>query len=148
VVVSHNRHFVSQIANKIWYIEDKQIKEYPGTYEEYEYWRKKNETNGQATVPEVKKPKPEKKQPPKEKTPSQDAQLKNLEKELKKVEDRIEILQKERSNLETELSRPEVYSDFGKLNVVQEKFNAVTKDLNEANSKWEQLATQIDQLNT
>ena len=148
VVVSHNRHFVSQIANKIWYIEDKQIKEYPGTYEEYEYWRKKSESNAQATIQEVKKPKPEKKQPPKENTPSQDAQLKNLEKELKKVEDRIETLQKERSNLEMELSRPEVYSDFGKLNVVQEKFNAVTKDLNEANSKWEQLATQIDQMNS
>jgi ATP-binding cassette subfamily F protein 3 len=41
VVVSHNRHFISQIANKIWYIEDHQIKEYPGTYDEYEYWRKK-----------------------------------------------------------------------------------------------------------
>ena len=42
VVVSHNRHFVTQVANKIWYIEDKQIKEYPGTFDEYEYWRKKN----------------------------------------------------------------------------------------------------------
>src|SRR6478736_2900559 len=44
IVVSHNRYFVGQIANKIWYIEDKQIKEYPGTYDEYEYWRKKNES--------------------------------------------------------------------------------------------------------
>ena len=149
VVVSHNRHFVSQIANKIWYIEDQHIKEYPGTYEEYEYWRKKNEANnGQAIIEEVKKPKPEKKQPPKEKTPSQEAQLKNLEKELKKVEDRIENLQKERSVLEMELSRPEIYSDFGKLNVVQEKFNGVTKDIHEANSKWDQLARQIDQLNS
>ena len=42
LVVSHNRHFVTQVANKIWYIEDKQIKEYPGTFDEYEYWRKKN----------------------------------------------------------------------------------------------------------
>src|SRR5690606_29564826 len=58
VVVSHNRHFVNQIANKIWYIEDKQIKEYPGTYEEYEYWRKKTQVTNAA--PE-KKAKPEKK---------------------------------------------------------------------------------------
>src|SRR6187402_143532 len=58
VVVSHNRHFVSQIANKIWYIEDKQIKEYPGTYDEYEYWRKKNLVSA---TPEPAKPKAEKK---------------------------------------------------------------------------------------
>ena len=64
------------------------------------------------------------------------------------MEDRIENLQKERSVLEMELSRPEIYSDFGKLNVVQEKFNGVTKDIHEANSKWDQLARQIDQLNS
>ena len=147
VVVSHNRHFVSRIANKIWYIEDKQIKEYPGTYDEYEYWRKKNLANGQATGEEAKKPKPEKKaEPVKEKTPSQDLQLKNLEKELKKTEERIEKLQIDKTRLESEMTLPEIYSDFGKLNVVQEKFNQVNKELNEANSKWEEIATAIDQL--
>lgn len=147
VVVSHNRHFVSRIANKIWYIEDKQIKEYPGTYDEYEYWRKKNLANGQAAGEETKKTKPEKKaEPVKEKTPSQDLQLKNLEKELKKTEERIEKLQIDKTKLESEMTLPEIYSDFGKLNVVQEKFNQVNKELNEANSKWEELATAIDQL--
>ncbi len=147
VVVSHNRHFVSRIANKIWYIEDKQIKEYPGTYDEYEYWRKKNLASGQAAGEETKKTKPEKKaEPVKEKTPSQDLQLKNLEKELKKTEERIEKLQIDKTKLESEMTLPEIYSDFGKLNVVQEKFNQVNKELNEANSKWEELATAIDQL--
>ncbi len=42
VLVSHDRHFISEVANKIWYIEDQHIKEYPGTYAEYEIWRKKN----------------------------------------------------------------------------------------------------------
>ncbi len=40
LLVSHDRHFIAQVATKIWYIQDKQIKEYPGTYEEYEYWQK------------------------------------------------------------------------------------------------------------
>jgi ATP-binding cassette subfamily F protein 3 len=39
ILVSHDRHFIEQIANKIWYIEDKKIKEYPGTYAAYEYWQ-------------------------------------------------------------------------------------------------------------
>jgi ATP-binding cassette, subfamily F, member 3 len=148
VVVSHNRHFVSQIANKIWYIEDQKIKEYPGTYEEYEYWRKKNQLNGVATGGENKKPKPEKKaQPTKEKAPSNENQLKNLEKELNKIEHRIEKLQGDKAAFETEMAKPEVYSDFSKLNLVQEKFNSVNKQLNEANARWEELATAIDQLN-
>lgn len=44
IIVSHDRHFIAQIANKVWYIEDKNIKEYPGTYEAYEYWQQ-NERN-------------------------------------------------------------------------------------------------------
>ena len=148
VVVSHNRHFVSQIANKIWYIEDKQIKEYPGTYDEYEYWRKKTEQNGVASAPEAKKPKAEKKQQPvKEKTASQEAQLKNLEKELKKVEEQIEKLQVEKSKLETEMASPEIYTDFTRLNVVQEKFNRASADLSLANKRWEEIATAIDDFN-
>ena len=147
VVVSHNRHFVSQIANKIWYIDDQQIKEYPGTYDEYELWRKKNLLDGVAAEQVTKKPKVEKKpQPAKEKTPSQEARLKNLERELKKIEDRIEKLQADKTKFENEMARPDVYSDFEKLSLLQEKFNEVNKELNEANSKWEKLATDIDAL--
>lgn len=147
VVVSHNRHFVNQIANKIWYIEDKQIKEYPGTYEEYEYWKKKTQLNGSSQNGEAKKPKAEKKaQPVIQKTPSQELQLKNLEKELKKVEEVIESLQARKLQAETEMAQPETFSDFGKLNLVQEKFNQVNKELNEANNRWEELATAIDAL--
>ncbi len=35
IAVSHDRHFVSKIANKIWYIKDHVLKEYPGKYEEF-----------------------------------------------------------------------------------------------------------------
>jgi ATP-binding cassette subfamily F protein 3 len=44
ILVSHDRHFVAEVATKIWYIEGNQIKEYPGTYEEYAYWQKQSET--------------------------------------------------------------------------------------------------------
>src|SRR5690606_25102068 len=32
IVVSHDRYFLDNVANKIWFIENKEIKEYPGTY--------------------------------------------------------------------------------------------------------------------
>lgn len=41
IVVSHDRYFLDNIANKIWYIEEKEIKEYPGTYQEFEEWNSK-----------------------------------------------------------------------------------------------------------
>lgn len=36
IIVSHDRHFISKTSNKIWWLENCKIKEYPGTYEEFE----------------------------------------------------------------------------------------------------------------
>ena len=145
LVVSHNRYFVSQIANKIWYIEDKQIKEYPGTFDEYEYWRKKNE----AVAEPVKKETP----PPavkKEATPKSDEtekKLKALNKELKTVEAKIESLEAEKAALEDEMAKPDVYGDFEKLKAAQDKFTTNVKALESTTIRWEEILTELDQLN-
>lgn len=148
VVVSHNRHFVSQIANKIWYIEDKQIKEYPGTYDEYEYWRKKNEASG---LKKVEPPKAQKKadepKPKQTHTPSVDAKLKMLEKDLRKAEDLVTQLEGRKASIEQALATPEVFSNVEKLKSTQADFKKVQEDLSQANKKWEALAEEIDQLN-
>jgi ATP-binding cassette subfamily F protein 3 len=145
VVVSHNRHFVSQIANKIWYIEDQQIKEYPGTYDEYEYWKKKNDLTAQV------KPEPKPKvQPPKKeekpKTPSTENQLKTLDKDLKKAESKIEQLENRKKQLETQMAEKDVFSNFEKLKSVKQEFDQVQEHLSQANKEWEKIATAIDEI--
>ena len=146
VVVSHNRHFVSQIANKIWYIEDKQIKEYPGSYDEYEYWKKKTQAEqvgAPAPAKKIEKPEPEKK---KSSPPTNPNQLKNLERELKKVEEQIELLQNKRTLLEADMATPAIYSDFKKMNEKKKEFDETVKDLDAFNKRWEEIALSIDSL--
>jgi ATP-binding cassette subfamily F protein 3 len=144
IVVSHNRYFVSQIANKIWYIEDKQIKEYPGTYDEYEYWRKKNQI---AEVPSPKEVKPavEKKET-KKPTDESNKKLKTLQKQLKTLEEKIESMEKKKVDLENEMAKPEIYSDFGKLGEIQTQFNKLINELTGVTTQWESLAIEIDSL--
>src|SRR5690606_9709899 len=48
IVVSHDRYFLDHVANKIWYIEDYQIREYPGTYREYEDWNSRRQIEEKA----------------------------------------------------------------------------------------------------
>src|SRR5690606_12722832 len=61
IVVSHDRYLLDSVANKIWYIEDQQIKVYPGTYQEYEDWQQKrvakakNDTSAKKSKKEVSK---------------------------------------------------------------------------------------------
>jgi ATP-binding cassette, subfamily F, member 3 len=146
VVVSHNRHFVSQIANKIWYIEDKQIKEYPGTYDEYEYWKKKNEAaNIKEEPPKAKKAEPTKENKQQPIDPNLEKR-KQLEKDLRKMEEQITTLERQKSEMEEEMTRPETFNDFNKLKKIQFEFNKVEKELNKCNEKWEQIATSLDNL--
>jgi len=37
VIVSHDRHFLDEVANKIWYAEGSKVVTYPGTYSEFRY---------------------------------------------------------------------------------------------------------------
>ena len=145
LVVSHNRHFVSQVANKIWYIEDKQIKEYPGTFDEYEYWKKKN-TGAIAETPKQEKKVEAAPKPKAVQTPTQEAKLKSLEKDLKKIEEQINQLETQKTSLENELTKPEVYNNQDKLKQVQAEFKQAISSLDALNKKWEELATRIDEM--
>jgi len=151
VVVSHNRHFVSQVANKIWYIENHEIKEYPGTYDEYEYWRKQNAT------PETVAEKPQKKvSAPAAKTvqpqPDNSKKIKALQQELKKVvqqelkkvEEVILKLETEKQQVEAELAKPEVYGNPVQLEAQQTRFIQIDNELKTANSRWEELVIEME----
>jgi ATP-binding cassette subfamily F protein 3 len=144
VTVSHNRHFVSQIANKIWYIENHQLKEYPGTYEEYEYWRKKNEANVAPVVYVAKKEVPKKE--PKPVAEENRNKLNALNKDLTKIEALVQKLVKEKETIEAELAKTEVYSDPDRLLEVQQKFEKVDAQLEEENKRWEAVALEIEEI--
>jgi ATP-binding cassette subfamily F protein 3 len=146
VVVSHNRHFVSQIANKIWYIENKSIKEYPGTYEEYEYWRKSNPIENSGSKVDEKKSSSKNENRNDTPTNTTTTQLKNLQRELSEVEYVIQQLQTKKTELEVELSKQETYENPNKAKAVEEQFGKVTASLDEMNRKWEKLAVEIDGL--
>jgi ATP-binding cassette, subfamily F, member 3 len=143
VVVSHNRHFISQVANKVWYIEDKQIKEYPGTYEEYDYWKKKKDAESRLLATEaqpLKRKEPSKKEEPKTPKPN----TKGLHRELKETENLIEQLSFAKEQVEEEMTKPEVYGDYESLLVAQQKLETISNQLTDAKKKWERLVEEID----
>jgi ATP-binding cassette subfamily F protein 3 len=127
IVVSHDRHFVSQIANKIWWIEGHQIKEYPGTYAEFDVWNRQrlktmSQTNSAAQKPEqtVQNPKsaPDKK-------PGNDQSASRLRKQLEFIEAEMEEIKLKIDNNEAELSNESVYSNPAEL----KKYSQLITDL-------------------
>ena len=142
VVVSHNRHFVSKVANKIWYIENKQIKEYPGTFEEFEYWYENKQERKKVSAPAPKKKKENKAKPRNE----NERELKRLKAELSKKEGEIEKLEMTINKLETAMALPENYANADKLGELTIELNNEQGKLSVANKDWEHLAEQVDEL--
>jgi ATP-binding cassette subfamily F protein 3 len=50
IVVSHDRHFLDLVANKIWYAERGRIVTYPGTYSEFRYHQGLTESEGDGVI--------------------------------------------------------------------------------------------------
>lgn len=142
IIVSHDRFFISEVANKIWYIENNQIKEYPGTYEEYEYWRAKNQVQDDVQKAARKKPNQVK---PKVSSPNT-KELKKAKLQLGKVEKDIEQYEELKLQIEQELSQPEVYSDSEKVQAATLRLKQTEADLANSNEKWEALVETIERL--
>lgn len=154
--VSHDRTFISKVANKIWWIEDSYLKEYPGTFEEYNEW------NSQRVAEDMRLAKLD---DGKKKSASAAAVTANKpsasvgavaavtasgksysKNEIKKVEDAMNLkeqemnaLAEEKTALEVQLHSPEVASSFEKVARITESYESVNAAHAMAKAAYEQL---------
>jgi ATP-binding cassette subfamily F protein 3 len=147
ITVSHDRHFIKGVANKIWYIEQNEIKEYPGTYEEYEFWRSQ-QVDQVVTAPVQKLVKVTPMTPTKSKEETQQAkrELKKLEDQLQVVEKEIHQLEVQKQDLEAKLAEPSLYLDELEAQSTQVSYQQIQVSLAVVTANWEQLVDQISLL--
>ncbi|WP_339926151.1 ABC-F family ATP-binding cassette domain-containing protein [uncultured Cyclobacterium sp.] len=148
VTVSHDRLFIKGVANKIWYIEDEQIKVYPGTYDEYVYWRStqtEKEAKPQTVVKKAAKALP-KSSAEKQDEHAQKKAIKEKEKNLDSLEQEITALEKKKTDIEYQLAQSSVYEDEVKMQQLNDKYTKMKQDEAALNKKWEALAEQIESM--
>ena len=142
ILVSHDRFFISKTANKIWEIEDGKIKVFKGGYDEWMEWKKRmaDQAKGSAA-----KSKPEKiaapvVAPPPANAPVQKDVKKQLQKQQKLVEQLEQQLKASKSRkegLEAQLSVPEIYSDKGKFQEVENAYQQSMKEITKLSGEYE-----------
>ncbi|MEQ6166290.1 ABC-F family ATP-binding cassette domain-containing protein [Ekhidna sp. MALMAid0563] len=137
LLVSHDRHFITQVANKIWWIEDQEIKEYPGTYKEFEWWWNKNKKDQPKEEIQKENKVPKKKQNVKQRNNTEEQQA---AKELKKVEQEIESLEANIKLLETQMADPQIYENPQEYEKVNIEYSQKKEELSSLMEKWEELA--------
>ena len=139
LVVSHDRHFITKVANKIWWIEDHQLKEYPGTYEEYQWWMSQRTSPTKLAIKNEKKSKVKVKEKP-IKPKSQTT----MKRQVADVEYQIQERETLIKSLETEMTQPEVYQDSDKLSELNDQFQKVKNEVDQLTKEWEVLISSTE----
>ncbi|MBT8326389.1 MAG: ATP-binding cassette domain-containing protein, partial [Bacteroidia bacterium] len=136
VFVSHNRYFIEKLANKVWWIEDEDVKEYPGTYHEYHY---KLEQDKEAALKNSSVPK---KVAP---TKVADTSSKNSWKQKDEKEEKLKKLKKELEAKESQLekAKAECKESEDKL---AEAGSLTTEEIKELGIEHAHITTRIHEL--
>jgi ATP-binding cassette subfamily F protein 3 len=139
IFVSHNRYFIEKLANKVWWIEDQDVKEYPGNYSEYLYKVQQSQNpsssdkakkKGQKTVEDKSSKDSWKRKNEKEE------RIKKLQKKLDQIEEQITNSQKHLKNLEVKLSSIDVTK--------QEEYENISKEYADTTLRVNQLTKESE----
>ena len=138
ILVSHDRYFVSKTANKIWEIEDHQIKEYKGPYEEWATWKAQKEK-----ITKEVKPAPTKIIEPVATTPKtaidkeKNKEIQKQQKLCKQLEEKIATQQQGKAALESLLAHPETYSNKEAFVETEKAYKQAAETLAILNKEYE-----------
>ena len=151
ILISHDRYFISQTANKIWEIVDHQIKEFKGTYAEWVEWnermaakQKENKGSGNVVATPVPAPTPKVTVPETKASTPNTAIDKDFQKELQKQKKRLQTLELDINNtkvqkeaIEQELGNPDTYTNPAKFAALETEYKSVQQKLATLNSEYE-----------
>jgi ATP-binding cassette, subfamily F, member 3 len=143
ILVSHDRYFISRIANKIWEIEDHKILEFKGSYAEWEDWKERRAKDKAAAVKETKVTEVKKVVEVKKEVKPVNAPINKeadkVKKQFNSLEGKIAELTKKKTALEAELGAPGIYSDNAKFVQTETAYKNINAELVIANKEYEVL---------
>ncbi|NLR92689.1 MULTISPECIES: ribosomal protection-like ABC-F family protein [Flammeovirga] len=153
LIVSHDRHFISHVANKIWYIEDAQLKEYPGTYQEWVEWKSRQEAEKELLEKLEEEDKQTSSSTKKEKKKYTNYDLKEWQKKFKKAKNEMEKfeelvmeLEEKKEEIEGSLANPDIFGNPDKLAETNRLYEQVKSDLETATEEWENWTMEFEEL--
>ncbi|MFZ9970091.1 MAG: ABC-F family ATP-binding cassette domain-containing protein, partial [Bacteroidia bacterium] len=131
--VSHDRTFVSRVATKIWWIEHGKLKEFPGSFDEYNEWMKTREPIAAPVEPEPMATPSPAVSLSNDSTLSKN-QIKKREDDLHEAEKAVARLKEARKKLEWDMASPELSSDAEGLQKKMDEYQILERELKQAQS--------------
>jgi len=137
--VSHDRYFIDRFASRIWMLENGQILDFRGTYEQFRAAR----ARGVAGTVAQLQPAPEQAKPEKKEKPKRPGGTKNLEKELAANERAVAKAEERLAQLDQLIE--EAAADYMKLQELYEQKETLEGELLELYDAWERISAQLEE---
>lgn len=137
IFVSHDRFFVNKIADCLLIFEKDKVTYFDGKYNEYE---EKRIEEVQEKVIEIKKEKIV------NNTYLMQKEKNKILTKIKKLERDIEEYEVKVKNLNEDLLKEEIYTDYQKVQEIQDEIDELKKKIDNNMKKWEELQENLDKL--
>ena len=140
--VSHDRYFIDRFASRIWLLENGQITDFRGTYQEFQAARARGAA-GQAASDAVPAPTKAAEPERKKEKPKRPGGTKNLEKEVTAAERAVAKAEEAMDALSLQIE--EASADYLKLQELYEQREALEAELQGLYDRWETLSAQLEE---
>lgn len=139
IFVSHDRYFISAVAERVVEIEDAALKSYDGGYEGYKVKKAEAAERARLKEEEEKRKEAQAEREKSYRSKKDRAAEAKLSAELKAVEAEIAGLEAREAELNARLSDPELTGDYRKLNQVVAELDKIRGDLERLYERYGQL---------
>ncbi len=161
ILVSHDRYFVSKLADTIWEIDDNKIREFKGNYDEWADWKERNLAASRKAAAESKQADMQKQQPSNNKKAAVETkpqpvaaaaapinkeakkELQRQQKIFQQLEADISKLTEKKAQLQASLALPEIYSDKNKFVQAEAEYKKAGTELDKLNKQYEEVFEKI-----
>ncbi len=173
-VISHDRYFLNEVVDKVIYIEDGEVTEYPGDYEYFKYKHGGDVQGAQTTTGATSSSSAEsddsgdsggaadettdEEQQGEEVSPKERRQIRArlrrerreetgpLRERLEEIEQRIEELEERIGELETKLGDPETYEGQDDVEALQREHGELESELESLMLEWEEKGAELEEI--
>jgi len=170
IVVSHDRHFLDEVCNKVWYAEDKGLVTYPGTYSEFHYHQTKrqkdssvadnnNVETGKSVEDVTEKQTLDKREQAERRNRLykelvelgienmenwEELSVKQLQSALEDLESKIHINEDKKAELEKFMADPSNFNDKDKAEQLSHEYSELTQNLQRSYERWDEITAYLD----
>ena len=145
IFVSHDRHFIRNLATRILYLTEDGPEFFDGDYEYFEYKIAEKEAKFQ-----IKREKPQEKSRnalSHEEAKQRRNRIRSLEREVEKLSAELDMLNSEMGALDEDIAKPENYSDAVKIGKLMAKKEELQGMIDTKEEEWLTRSSELEELN-